>query len=69
MEVDPKFLEPEYPFEWSGLFQLDAGNYYLKLKTGPDPAMKISLCEAKDTSESSMHDLIEKVYYFFRQPS
>ena len=25
LEVDPKFLEPEYPFEWGGVYQLEAG--------------------------------------------
>ena len=29
LEVDPKFMEPEYPFEWSGLFEMPAGDYSL----------------------------------------
>ena len=27
VEVDPKFLEPEYPFEWAGVYALPAGNH------------------------------------------
>src|SRR5580698_3599169 len=28
-EVDPKFLEPEYPFEWAGAYPLPAGKHEL----------------------------------------
>ncbi len=50
LEVDPKFLEPEYPFEWGGVYRLDAGSYELVLHEGPDPAMNVTLlpCEAAD---------------------
>ena len=29
VEVDPQFLETEYPFEWAGAYELAAGNYDL----------------------------------------
>src|SRR5918912_747041 len=35
--VDPKFLEPEYPFEWGGVYRLDAGTCDFALADGPDP--------------------------------
>ncbi|HVW20584.1 MAG TPA: GTP-binding protein [Opitutaceae bacterium] len=28
-ELDPKFLEPEYPFEWAGVYSLPAGDHEL----------------------------------------
>jgi G3E family GTPase len=28
-DLDPRFLEPEYPFEWAGLYELAAGAYEL----------------------------------------
>ena len=28
-EIDPKFLEPEYPFEWAGAYRLTAGTHDL----------------------------------------
>lgn len=43
MEVDPKFMEPEYPFEWSGTFDLPAGQYTWVMGEGPDPTMQISI--------------------------
>jgi G3E family GTPase len=43
LEVDPMFLEPEYPFEWGGVYQLAAGEHELVLQEGPDPAMGFML--------------------------
>ena len=37
----PSFLEPEYPFEWSGVFSLEEGKYELILEEGPDPEMSL----------------------------
>lgn len=36
LEVDPKFMEPEYPFEWAGAYQLQPGDYELVLQPGPE---------------------------------
>ena len=30
-ELDPKFLEPEYPFEWAGVYDLPAGAHELAI--------------------------------------
>ena len=43
LEVDPRFLEPEYPFEWAGVYELQAGDYELVLHEGPDPSMDVVL--------------------------
>jgi len=43
MEIDPKFLELEYPFEWSGVYRLDPGEYLWVLGPGPDPAIDLAL--------------------------
>ncbi len=37
----PSFLEPEYPFEWTGVYQLNQGRYHLQLDDGPDPEMSL----------------------------
>lgn len=46
MEVDPMFMEPEYPFEWGGIYTLKAGAHTLQLHPGPDPAMTMVLLPA-----------------------
>ena len=65
LDVDPKFLEPEYPFEWSGLFGLQAGDYRLVLRPGPDPAMNLNFRPAAAASESAMRDTVEKAVLVF----
>jgi CobW/HypB/UreG, nucleotide-binding domain len=46
MEVDPLFMEPEYPFEWGGIYSLRAGTHTLQLQPGPDPSMTVVLLPA-----------------------
>ena len=41
MEVDPKFMELEYPFEWSGIYALESGEYRWVMGSGPDPAIEL----------------------------
>jgi G3E family GTPase len=65
LEVDPKFLEPEYPFEWSGLFELEAGEYRLVLKPGPDPSMNLNFRSALAASETAMRETVEKAVLVF----
>ena len=41
LERRPTFLEPEYPFEWTGVYSLQPGRYELSLAEGPDPVMSL----------------------------
>jgi G3E family GTPase len=50
LEYKPTFLEPEYPFEWAGRFELAAGTHDLRLQPGPDPTMGLALFEAGDAT-------------------
>ncbi|TVR90905.1 MAG: GTP-binding protein [Spirochaetaceae bacterium] len=43
LDIDPKFLEPEYPFEWAGVLNLAAESYTVELRSGPDPSMDMAL--------------------------
>jgi G3E family GTPase len=43
LQREPAFLEPEYPFEWTGIFELQAGVYTLQLGPGADPAVDLWL--------------------------
>jgi G3E family GTPase len=38
----PGFLEPEYPFEWGGVYQLPEGVERLELQGGADPTMQVA---------------------------
>ncbi len=43
LSLDGDFLEKELPFEWSGGYHLEAGDYQLVLESGPDPVMGVVL--------------------------
>ena len=52
----PTFLEPEYPFEWTGVFSLERGRYELSLEEGPDPTMSLVAMEDQGINEVALND-------------
>jgi G3E family GTPase len=54
LETDPKFMEPEYPFEWAGIYDLAAGTHQLALQVGPDPAMNIALFPVQEATQDAL---------------
>ena len=54
LEVDPRFLEPEYPFEWGGVYDLPAGTFGLTINEGPDPVMDVALLPVKSLAEADL---------------
>ena len=68
LEVDPKFMEPEYPFEWSGIYSLPAGRYTYSLKSGPDPTMDVALLPLESIrDESASASIMDAVLLFSEQ--
>jgi G3E family GTPase len=43
VEEIPSFLQEELPFEWFGIFSLQAGHYELNFQPGPDPTIDVVL--------------------------
>jgi G3E family GTPase len=43
LDLNPAFLEPEYPFEWGGWYALPAGESALVMEDGPDPDLSAVL--------------------------
>ena len=54
LERRPTFLEPEYPFEWTGVYSLDSGRYELSLADGPDPEMSLVIVPDQGTEDSAL---------------
>ena len=67
LEVNPKFLEPEYPFEWGGIFELDSGNHEFILQEGPDPGMKVSLRQVSQANPGELTRAIEPTVRVFSE--
>ena len=55
LEVDPKFMEPEHPFEWAGIYSLHAGTAKLSLEIGPDPSMSLVVIPV----EAAAHEALQ----------
>jgi G3E family GTPase len=56
----PTFLEPEYPFEWTGVFGLSEGRYELSLSAGPDPEMSVAWIALGDAQDATLRDGAEQ---------
>jgi G3E family GTPase len=56
----PTFLEPEYPFEWTGLYALPAGTHQLELDKGPDPAMGLVALTDVKADDASLREGAER---------
>ena len=56
LERRPTFLEPEYPFEWTGVYSLDVGRYELSLADGPDPAMSLVVVSDQGTEDAALRE-------------
>jgi G3E family GTPase len=69
MEVDPKFMEPEYPFEWGGIFRLAAGTYRLSLQVGPDPTMDIAVFPVQQDTPETLEELTMDAVLRFSEPA
>ncbi|ABM77865.1 CobW family GTP-binding protein [Prochlorococcus marinus] len=65
----PTFLEPEYPFEWTGVFDLEEGTYHLSLEEGPDPTMSIVVLPNQATDERSFREGAEQCVRLYAQPA
>jgi G3E family GTPase len=68
LEVDPRFLEPEYPFEWAGAYHMEVGKHQLELCPGPDPAMRLVLLDAgTDSPMSAIETMTERAARLFSE--
>ncbi len=69
IELKPNFLEPEYVFEWAGIWQLPAGEYSIQLANGPDPQMSVVAIATQEPQPESLLALAEKVFVEFSKPA
>ena len=65
----PTFLEPEYPFEWTGVYSLASGRYALNLFDGPDPAMSLVVVSNQGTDEAALREGAEWCVRRYAEPA
>ena len=54
LKTDPQFLEPEYPFEWGGVFSLKPGKLRIECSDGPDPVMSIHMARVSSGGQEGL---------------
>jgi len=69
MQVDSKFLEPEYPFEWGGIFEIPAGGAKFVATEAPDLSMKLVLIPVANTGEQALADAREQAVRMYSHDS
>ncbi len=69
LERRPTFLEPEYPFEWTGVYSLDTGRYELNLADGPDTAMSLVVVSDQGTDDAALRESAEWCVRQYAEPA
>ncbi|MYC29918.1 MAG: GTP-binding protein [Chloroflexi bacterium] len=69
LERRPTFLEPEYPFEWTGVYSLATGRYELSLAEGPDPSMSLVVLPDQGTDDAALREGAEWCVREYAEPS
>ena len=69
LERRPTFLEPEYPFEWTGVYSLHVGRYELSLAEGPDPAMSLVVMADQGTDDVALREGAEWCVRRYAEPA
>lgn len=65
LATKPTFLQPEYPFEWGGVYELDGAQKSMVLQEGPDPSMNVLFLKAEEADVNHINELAERAVRCF----
>lgn len=69
LQERPQFLEPEYPFEWAGVWHLPPGEAELRYTSGPDPFIGALFTAVPGSDEDAFTQLIAQADKAFSRDS
>ena len=69
LERRPTFLEPEYPFEWTGVYKVTPNRYELTLDEGPDPNMSLVALVDQGSDKKALDEGAEKCVRLYAEDS
>ena len=67
--IDPRFLDPEYPFEWGGIVETPAGTFTIEASENPDPSMTAVMIPVSGTDPGSLAFAREIAVRAFSDPA
>lgn len=60
VEIEPDFLGQQRPFQWSGVYELEAGSYSLNLQAGPSLDLSLCVLPTEQANERAMYAQVSK---------
>jgi G3E family GTPase len=67
-ELDPKFMEPSYPFEWAGVYAIPKGNHQLVIGHGHDECCNHDHGHSHEGHDHGDHDHGEEGHHHHHGP-
>ena len=68
LSVAPDFLQPEYPFEWAGIYHFHAGTYDWIFKPGPDSFLNMAFIPVIGEPDKVPDSAIQTADVVFSEP-
>ncbi len=65
LELDADFLKEESPFEWGGVYHLDAGDYHFRFEPGADAEMDFALLPLSTANEEEFDTARQEAFLLF----
>lgn len=65
LSAKPDFLQPEYPFEWAGMYKLDRQEGTVSLQEGPDESLDLLLLKVEAPSATVIEQLLNDAARLF----
>ncbi len=65
MEIDPQFMEPEYPFEEAQVYELHAGDYKMVVEPGPDASMNWAMLPVPAATSTALDSILMEAVLLF----
>ena len=58
LQIEPELLNPSYPFEWLGAYDLQPGRHTLVLGAQPDPSVDVLLMPVAEASDAAVDAIL-----------
>ena len=65
LAVKPAFLQPDYPFEWAGIYEVGSKPINICLAEGPDPSMNLALMRVPNASANDIETRLDEAVKLF----
>ena len=65
LQIEPELLNPSYPFEWLGAYDLTPGRHTLVLGADPDPSVDVLLMPVTESTDDAVDAILREATIAF----